>query len=959
MKRREFLKTVAAVTGGMYYQSSALPSTQIQPSTPSAVAIRGLVQNNGKLWQPIQIFFPTGSSGEEVAVRIDGVDHGKFHINPETHCVEVLTSAVETERTQVVDAEAKGITSRFSVPVKPVRKLLVYVLPHSHTDIGYTDLQSAVEEKQVNNLKEGIALARKTADYPAGSRFVWNVEVLWAVDLYMRRADAAAKRELLEAVKRGWVTLNGMYTNELTGLCRPEELLQLFRYSTRMANEFGLKIDSAMTSDVPGWTWGTVTAMSQAGIRYFSAAPNRFDRIGTLMEQLQDRPFWWVSPSGKEKVLLWVPWMGYSLSHTMDHPTPELVDNLQARLHQIKYPYEISYIRWSGHGDNAAPDPEISDFIKAWNEKYVWPKFLIASATTAFSAFEEKYGTALPERRGDITPYWEDGAGSSALETAINRNSAERISQAEALFAMRNPSTYPFSKFEDAWRNVLLYSEHTWGAWNSVSDSENKFVKDQWEIKRSFAINADKQSRELLSLALGGNAAASSSEVEVHNTSSWARNELVFVSKELSVAGDQVRDDGGVSVPSQRLSTGELAIWVSEIGPFSTRTYRISKGEAHQPGEPVKIERGTIWNEWLRATVDEKTGGIADFRFSGSPENFANSATNQQINGYFYLPGDRLTNVQSNDVPDLFVEEHGPLLAVLRVKSSAPGCNSLVRKIRLAAGAHHLELINTIDKKRPPLNPNPGKGGPGEEFAQRGAKESLQFAFPFHVPNGQMRVDIPFAVMRPETDQLPGSCMNWMPVGKWIDIANNDSGLTWVTLDAPLIEVGEISANLLGSQTNPQVWREQIAATQSFYSWVMNNHWGTNYRAYQEGPVTFRYALRLHQGYDPASSARFATGLTQPLLVTGGSVAKNRYPLLRVMPSDVLVTAMKPSDDGQAWIVRLFGASGKDCDATLTWSSPGPTKVWISDTSERPNRPAGQRVTVAAWGLTTLRADRA
>jgi alpha-mannosidase len=959
MKRRDFLKAVAAASGGMLYRSNALQSAKTPSGAPSAIAIRGLVQENGKLWQPIQIFLPTVTGGEKVVVRIDGADRGAFPIAPETHAVRVLTSPVETERTQVVAVEVAGNTSLFSVSVKPVCKLLVYVLPHSHTDIGYTDLQSAVEEKQVNNLKEGIALARKTAHYPEGSRFVWNVEVLWAVDLYMRRADAVAKRELLEAVKKGWVALNGMYTNELTGLCRSEELLQLFRYSTQMANEFGLTIDSAMTSDVPGWTRGTVTAMSQAGIRYFSAAPNRFDRIGTLMEELQDRPFWWASPSGKEKVLLWVPWMGYSLSHTMDHPTLELVDNLQSRLERIKYPYEISYIRWSGHGDNASPDPEISDFVQSWNEKYVWPKFAIASATTAFSVFEEKYGKELPERRGDITPYWEDGAGSSALETAMNANSAERILQAQALFAMRNPRTYPVSKFEDAWRNVLLYSEHTWGAWNSVSDSENKFVKDQWEIKRSFAVNADKQSRELLSLSLAGNAVAIPSEVDVHNTSSWARNELVLVSKELSAAGDQVRDDNGRSVPSQRLSTGELAIWISEIGPFSTRRYRISKGEAYQPGETVQIERGTIRNEWLRARVDEKTGGIADLRLRGSAENFANGGSSQQINGYFYLPGDRLSDVQSSGVPGLFVEEDGPLLAVLRLECSAPGCNSLVRKIRLSAGVHYLELINIIDKKRAPLNPNPGKGGPGEEFAQRGAKESVQFAFPFHVPNGRMRVDIPFAVMRPETDQLPGSCKNWMSVGRWIDIANSDHGITWVTLDAPLIEVGEISANLLGSQTNPEVWRKQITPNQTFYSWVMNNHWGTNYRAYQEGPVTFRYGLRLHQGYDPAASARFATGITQPLLATGAGTVKALYPLLRVEPSDVLVTALKPSDDGQAWIVRLFGASGKDRDAILTWSSPGPRKVWISDTSERAKRPAEQRVTVPGWGLVTLRADRA
>jgi hypothetical protein len=107
-----------------------------------------------------------------------------------------------------------------------------------------------------------------------------------------------------------------------------------------------------------------------------------------------------------------------------------------------------------------------------------------------------------------------------------------------------------------------------------------------------------------------------------------------------------------------------------------------------------------------------------------------------------------------------------------------PGSKPVLSFSVIPAGAHHLELINIIDKKRSPLNPNPGNGGPGEEFAQRGGKESLQFVFPFHVPNGRMRVDIPFAVMRPETDQLPGSCKNWMSVGRGIDIANNDHGIT-------------------------------------------------------------------------------------------------------------------------------------------------------------------------------------
>jgi len=193
------------------------------------------------------------------------------------------------------------------VTLQPVRKLRAYILAHSHHDLGYTDLQPKIEERQMHNIDLGIDLARKTSDYPEGARFVWNLEVLWSADLYLRRRSQVEKEALIDAVRKGWVSLNGMHANELTGLCRPEELLQLFRYSEILRKQCGVRLDSAMLSDVPGFTWGTVTAMSQAGIRYFSCGPNNFDRIGRLKATWYDKPFWLLSPSGRERVLVWMP----------------------------------------------------------------------------------------------------------------------------------------------------------------------------------------------------------------------------------------------------------------------------------------------------------------------------------------------------------------------------------------------------------------------------------------------------------------------------------------------------------------------------------------------------------------------------------------------------------------------------------------------------------------------------
>ena len=226
------------------------------------------------------------------------------------------------------------------------------------------------------------------------------------------------------------------------------------------------------------------------------------------------------------------------------------------------------------------------------------------------------------------------------------------------------------------------------------------------------------------------------------------------------------------------------------------------------------------------------------------------------------------------------------------------------------------------------------------------------------MPTGAFR-RVSFGAARPELDQIPSACKNWMTVGRWVDVSNPDQGVTWVTLDAPLIEVGGITATLLNSQTNPDVWRKEIERTQKFYSWAMNNHWGTNYRAYQDGPTRFRFILRPHRGENyPAEATRFATGFTQPLLVSrGGFGTSASKPLLRLSSSDVIVTGLKPSDDRKGWIVRLFGASGNDKDVKLQWDKRQPSAVFLSGTGEQAGEKVGNRVTVPGFGVVTLRAE--
>ncbi|MBI5851804.1 MAG: hypothetical protein HZB39_12385 [Planctomycetes bacterium] len=883
--------------------------------------------------------------GDEGAIGFD-LDTGLAQVDVPTRELDAPT----TLPLAVTIGEREVARTAFTM--RPARQLTIYLLPHSHTDIGYTELQTRIEQKQVDNLLAGMAAARRTAEYPDGARFVWNVEVLWAAELFLERMPAAQRGEFFAAVKAGQVSLQGMYLNELSGLCRPEELLRLFRTATTISAVTGVPIDSAMISDVPGHTWGMVTAMAQAGIRYLSTAPNYIDRIGDTLVQWENRPFWWLSPSGTERVLVWIPKLGYALSHAIRTLTPRFVDDYVAELDRSDYPYEIAYLRWSGHGDNAVPDPSICDFVRQWNADHAWPRFVIASTSTAFRALEERHGEQLPEVRGEWSPYWEDGAGSSASETAKNRASAERLTQAEALWAMLDPGQFPVREFEAAWRDVLLYSEHTWGAWCSVSDPNAPATREQWDQKQAYAAQADLQSRRLLArvlqqpraVAFGGAPGA----IDVHNTTGWPRSEVVLLSSGISDAGDMVSDVDGRPVPSQRLHGGELAVLVEDLAPFSTRRLLLARGPAHAPKAARVVANGDgIDNGLLRALVDVRSGGIVELRATGIDGNLIDTASGHALGEYLYLVGDDLAQLQSNDIVLLSIDDGGPLVATLRVESQAPGCHSLVREIRLAAGQRHLELSNTVDKQRLVAR----------SYTRRSGKEAIHFAFPFAVPGGRMLLDLPIGAVRPESDLIPGSCRNWLTAGRFADVANAEFGVTWVTLDAPLVEVGALSATLLNSQTDPKAWRSAIEPTQRLFSWVMNNHWHTNYRAFQEGPVTFRYAVLPHRGDDTAEASRFAIGLSQPLLADlAGASPPIDVPLLSLSSPDVIVLGLKPSDDHRAWIVRLYGASGRDADTTLAWRNAD-TKVWLSDTSEQRRTPADGPIRVPAWGIVTLRAE--
>jgi len=884
-----------------------------------------LVRVEGRLCQPVRVEISHIAPPVEAVVSAEGGGSMTTRLETGYNAVYFPIPAVsEWKRLSVSVEIAGGTVSRESVEVRPVIRRTIYLLPHSHVDIGYSDRQEVVERNHWKYIEQAIDLARRTADYPVGTRFKWNVEVLWPVESYLRQATAEKRKAFIDAVQKGWIGLQALLANILTGICLPEELFRMTEYARSLTRQYGLGIKSAMITDIPSYSWSIVPALVQSGVKYFSSGPNYMpnlpdsgDRIGNAMKAWADKPFYWVSPSGREKLLFWMAGRGYSWFHGLNMGNLSLdkrepIFEYMRELEDSNYPYEMVQVRYTTGGDNGPPDPKLSDTVKTWNEQFESPRIVIATASEMFEEFERRYGEKIPSVSGDFTPYWEDGAASTAREVALNRASANRLLQAETLWALlRSPSRYPVEDFAEAWRQVLLWDEHTWGAADSVSNPDGENARSQWAYKQAFALEADKRSKALLERALVGERfSAAGTAVDVWNTNSWMATDIVLIPPEMSAAGDRVEDENSYPVLSQRLASGELAILAERVPGFGAKRYKILPGQASSAGE-ARADGAQIWNGVISAAVSPLTGAITSLTWKGAGgEELVDGTSGYGLNEYLYVPGRDPARVQPARNAKIMVRDRGPLVASLIVESDAPGARKLTREMRLYHGLDRLDISDVIDKSRVR------------------EKESVHIAFPFRMIEGRVRLDIGWGFIRPDTDQIAGSCKDFFGV-QAADVSNRQTGVTWVSLDAPLVEIGQMTDETPFDK-NTRQWRTEIGPTQTFFSYAMNNYWHTNYKADQEGPVMLRYSIRLHGAYNSAEAVRFGLERYRPLVI----VAMDPSLPLPKAPFAVASTTVVARASVAASIQRgdprfqpticlqLYNPSGRNAEAVISLTGP-------------------------------------
>jgi len=846
-----------------------------------------------------------------------------------------------------VTVHVNGKTYRSDVQLAPQRKWTLYVVPHAHLDIGYTDYQAKVAEVHSRNVDKLLDEIEENPEM----RF--SLDGSWIVSQYLMSRNTQTQERLLRLVRERKIAVPAQLANLMTGYPTLEELFRSTSYSQWLHRTEGFPFEYANLTDVPSYTWSYASVLSSLGVKYFLAAANS-DRGPILLygRWNEKSPFWWQGPDGN-KVLMSYSRQYSQLSFVCGVPAQEPA--CRQSLPVFLEPYESpSYkpnvvLMYGSQVENTDLIPGEPQFVGAWNARYAYPRMVLATFPEYMHYIEQHFGPTLDTVAGDGGPYWEDGYATDVHYLTIDRSSQQRAPSAEKLstittFFQRDVSG-PIEQVRQMWNDLILYAEHTFTSWGGYSRPDSEETLRQLDTKDQFAI----EGRGLVNAILDQSFSQLADKIHVpapalivFNSLNWTRSDLV----ETDLDRDEVILDypDKNPVPFEALAHhpdyDHIRFFARDVPAFGYRCYQIvSRREHAAAGETTLPLSSTIENGYYRIEVDPQAGAIKSVYDKQLNRELVDTTSPYRFNQYLYVSGGdggtqivylrksmplaNLTTSTSSGgrVTSLRKTAYG---GILTYETSGSHASSIQTDVMLFDGENRIEVVNRVHKE--PSN----------------NKEAIYFAFPVAVEHPCFTYEIQNGWVDPAHDLLKGANVAWFTVQHWVKVASADLSVGLVPIDSPLVTLGDI---------NRGTWPEKFEPKSgTLFSYVLNNYWHTNFRKVQSGDFTFRYVVTSGQDLAPGALARLGWSAMTPLeirhLVSNDKVGDPAEPLtpnptsfLQVDAPDVVVVNWKAAEDGMGTIVRLLESGGQSAKAKLNFPLFTISQAWQTNAAEENESP--------------------
>ncbi len=768
----------------------------------------------------------------------------------------------------------------------------VYVVHHSHTDIGYTDLQERVIHTQVNYIKTAVAMMEK----PEYAAFRWNCETLFCVEAFWNDATEAERAAFLRLAAAGKIGLSANYLN-FTDLLDCPVYQERLKFWQKRFVPLGCAMRTAMAADINGISMGYRDAMLANGVEFLFMNVHCHHGMYPLYQN--QTAFWWENAAGQRLLV----WNGehYNLGNVLGikpnrsanfmmqdrlgaqpaNAVAALRQNLQAYLTSCEtqcYPYNFIITAVSGvFSDNAPPEAEILQTIEAYNQQYGKEVRLeMVSLQELYAAIRPKILDA-PVYHGDFTDWWANGVGSTPYAVKHYKDALHRYQLCQRL-EPKAAKKYP-ALYAAAQNNIMLYAEHTWGHSSTITNPYDTMVLNLDMRKNSYASKAHEAASQMLTRI----AEEKGDLLRYYNTTGKIRAcatsksnclQLVeFYIESPILEAAEVRDEAGHTLPCQVSPhpRGKMLTFMDTFAPGEEKTYTYTEKPVQK--QILNTRQCYVGAERVR-DIENSYDPVA-FRLPYEFENryfrlcyrpgegvtaFVDKRTGKDmLSGPipFFTPVYEQTPLRV-DIPDASYEERrllgrnirgqhaklyvgkltetacleqGPVFTLLRLRFSLPGT------VKAEVYLKFYEAIPRVDFRLEL----------GKTISQD--IESVFLPLTLQIADSELYLRKGAEAFRPGIDQLPGACMEYFMSDDGVAFVSSSGSALVASRDVPLLYMGEMRCHPIrlcdGKLENNQ---------RPVYSWVMNNTWETNFKMDLSGFCQFQYTLWLSDVTEPEAA---------------------------------------------------------------------------------------------------------
>jgi hypothetical protein len=133
--------------------------------------------------------------------------------------------------------------------------------------------------------------------------------------------------------------------------------------------------------------------------------------------------------------------------------------------------------------------------------------------------------------------------------------------------------------------------------------------------------------------------------------------------------------------------------------------------------------------------------------------------------------------------------------------------------------------------------------------------EALYVAFPFSLPDSRIVFETIGGVLS-QGQQLPGSSSDWNVAQNFVAVRGKKGQIVVVSNEVPLWQFSDFNMGKFERYPKPgKTW---------LYSYVMNNYWMTNFRAFQEGAFSWGYQFTSNSDTTNTFATKYAWNERNP-----------------------------------------------------------------------------------------------